>query len=306
MEMPGLDPSMGWRGVLPRVNPLDLPYSARYPLRMARASIPLFRWGGVAVRMHATLPVAPLLAAATGIASGTEYLRGIGVLMSLLLHAAVVEWAAQRRNGPPEEIVLTPFGSLRGREDAAPLPPGDAMSPLIVSFLAHLAAAFLCHHTAGLLEDTSDWKTGGAWNYLAQFNVLLGLLNLLPATPLTGAQRLQAVLNMQGGHLLRAGICRRAGRTSAFLLAVWGLWPPIHTIALFWALLIAHAATIPARTGPLPFMPSAGDPNHLSQDEIVIGPPPYAHMEKTGAPEARFRASDLLQQLRAGLDRLWS
>jgi Zn-dependent protease len=190
-------------------------------------TFPFGRVAGVAVRLHAGFPLLLLALCALGFRAGRVPLvayvlgGGIGILVHEIGHAV----AARRLGYPVREVVIHP---LRGSFiTSADFHPADLIRVALAGPVANLALmlavyAYLALAGAPALSTAELKRVAGADVLIPLLiaNLLLGLLNLLPAFPLDGALALRSLL-AQRGDATAAGL--RVAQLSlifAFLLAL--------------------------------------------------------------------------------------
>lgn len=187
-------------------------------------TVSLGRWGGLNVRLHASLLVCAVitvyLCSQTDVSRVAEYsLLGLGILLvSVLLHEVGHLLAAVRLGGRAECMVLGPLGGLT--LPAVPPDPkrevlvalaGPAVNLLVVLLVApplviaevSLSDLMLSPLNPRGLFEGDTWLVG--LRLTCWINALL-LLNLFPAYP------------MDGGHALAAMLRPAFGRRAAVLI----------------------------------------------------------------------------------------
>ena len=167
-----------------------------------------FSAGAVRVRLHPLLPAIAAAAVLTG--HGVGLLAGV---LALLLHESGHGLAARCLGLSISELEFTPFGGVMTVEDA------DRLSPLrrILFSAAGPAFSFLGCFSAGMLL-----QQGAPFSWAQRFagcNLLLCLVNLLPALPLDGGEMLLALLTLRFPRALAARILSVLGYCLGALLA---------------------------------------------------------------------------------------
>lgn len=155
----------------------------------------LFSLGGTAVYLH----LATLLFAAYMVLLGHGGVLGISML-SILLHETAHAAVAAAFGKPPEEIEITPLGAVMRLEHEAELP----LCRRFLMLAAGPVMSFLLCWAAILL---TSWNRISVHTGRLMFccNVMLLLLNLLPALPLDGGRMLALLL---GIWLRQETVCR--------------------------------------------------------------------------------------------------
>ncbi|MGA3082965.1 MAG: peptidase M50, partial [Terracidiphilus sp.] len=174
-------------------------------------SIPLGRWMGVELRVHAFFPL--LLVVCLGLSGSDHILGGFGLFLVLVGAVAVREtarllvaaWLGLRLRA----ILLLPIGGLYAYADPESQENcnqgGGQFAMALAGPLANLSTALLL--AAAFLGASGDLKLfdhpwiSAAWlvRSMVWMQAGLGLLHLLPAYPL------------DGGRLLRGSFARKAG-----------------------------------------------------------------------------------------------
>lgn len=167
------------------------------------------RIGPYSVRVHALLPILWLLAAHMGLGA-----QAAAFLPALAVHEAAHLLAAKCCSIPVEGLELTPLGAsirLRGPWNAHPLRivcmalAGPGASLLFLCLTAACAYAGALSPEKALL--------------LIRPNVLLALVNLVPALPLDGGRALCALLSVRSGVTKAVRIGVMLGYAFSALLA---------------------------------------------------------------------------------------
>ncbi|MFD0514377.1 site-2 protease family protein [Streptomyces aureus] len=192
---------------------------------------------GVPVRAHWSVPLIMLLLA-YGLAGRTlpAYAPGwapvvyavagvVGALLllaSLVVHEAAHALTARRAGIPVRDVTLWALGGMT-RMDR----PTTARAAFVVAVSGPLASLLLGGATiAGAVgvHAALGWRMPVAMlGWLGGMNVLLGVFNLLPATPLDGGRVLQAVLWWRTRDRERAQLAAgRSGQVIGMVLAVLG------------------------------------------------------------------------------------
>ena len=195
-----------------RGNVATAPCEAAYNTPMRLWSLPAGRYFGVEVRLHASVLLLLAMAAGFGALAGTAPGRVFALWFLLLLAVAVREiaraLAAAWFGLELRAILLLPtggllsWGSLESAERAATPEierPLAAVGPVASILFGLLLAGLILASAPGISVTARPWITpthllrAAVW-----MNLLLGIVNLLPAFPLDGA------------HLVRTGYVRGA------------------------------------------------------------------------------------------------
>lgn len=254
------------------------------------------RIAGIPIRVHVTLLI--LLPVFLWNFPSSLWLPGLaavaGLFASIALHELGHALVALRFGCRARDIVLLPIGGVAQLENLPRHPRQEmliAAAGPAVSFLLALAGA-----TASAL-----FAAGGAHvaalvaEMLGRANLTLALFNLIPSFPMDGGRVFRAFLSPFLGRLLATRIATWIGRAFAFGLGVWSLWPPMELLTLVLSIFLFQAAgaewqqtLVQEFTRPQgsfggfagPFAPTPGA--RRVDDEIVVGPPPYARRAQPG------------------------
>lgn len=228
------------------------------------SSVRMGRVLGVPLRIHWTVPILVVLfgyslgnqtlpAWVPEQSNATYAVAGLAgallLVVSLLAHEAAHAITAGKKGIPVQNITLWALGGMT--EMGKPRAPGAAFLVAVSGPLTSLvvgAAAF----GAGLgLNALTGWAVPAAvMVWLGWVNFVLGVFNLLPATPLDGGRVVQALMWWRTGDRDRAErTAARSGQVFGFLLiavgwisvlggAFSGLW---LTIIGFFIMIVANA-----------------------------------------------------------------
>ncbi len=208
---------------------------------MSAWSVNLGRWGGVQIRLHASLLF---------VSVGVMYLAGRDrhtaeglVLLSVLLVSVLVHefghlWAAVRSGGSCDLLVLGPLGGL-----AHPQVPHDPPVDLKVALAGPFFSGLVCLASGALLLAVFDGvdfvlllnplgfpgaivegPTIVMWLQMVFWvNWVLVVLNLLPAFPADGARALRSLFWPAVGHRSAVQLAARISlvTAAALLLLAW-------------------------------------------------------------------------------------
>lgn len=243
---------------------------------------------GIPIHAHVTLlimlPIVALnMAQSTGISFLGGLLGGLGFFASIVLHELGHSLVALRKGCRVREIMLLPIGGV-AQLDRMPTRPRDefhvAIAGPAVSLGLYLAGRLLAHAARGI----GFHSAARVFAMLGAVNFMLALFNLLPSFPMDGGRIFRAWLTPKLGRLIATRIASGVGRFMAVIFGIIALFrfdPFLLLIALF----IYQAADAEYRmvhfqesarawgprswTGAEPLRPGR-------DDEIRVGPPPYA------------------------------
>lgn len=191
------------------------------------SSVPLLRLGAVSVRAHWSLLVAVILFAAllAGVVLpesaphrsavaywGTAAVTSLAFFVTLLAHEFAHAVAARHYGLPVRRITLWMLGGATELTGDPPTPRADAVVAGIGPAVSLLIGGVLWGVLA-LSGGAAGSLPVVALAWLAGVNLLLGVFNLLPGTPLDGGRLLRAILWWRTGDRARAvAASSRAGR----------------------------------------------------------------------------------------------
>ncbi|MEU9546239.1 MULTISPECIES: site-2 protease family protein [Streptomyces] len=202
-----------------------------------KGSFQIGRVFGVPLRMHWSVPLLVVLIAyglghdtlpawlpgrSTIVYTFMSLAGAVLLVASLLLHEATHAATARRNNVPVEDVTLWAMGGMTrtGKPGTAPVALAVAASGPMTSLLVGGVAL-----AAGAgLHSVSGWAVPAALLvWLGWANLLLGVLNLLPAVPLDGGRVLHAALWWRTGERDRAELAAdRGGQVVGMLLMAVG------------------------------------------------------------------------------------
>jgi len=249
----------------------------------------LGRVAGIPIRVHGSLLIllllmllqVPLSLWPVGLAAAA------GLFGSIALHEVGHSLVSAAFGCPARDIVLLPIGGV-ARLACLPRNPRHEM------WIAAAGPAVSLGLAGGFtLVDAVSGRAAPALaavaDLLASVNLSLALFNLIPSFPLDGGRIFRAWLSPKIGRLLATRIASWIGQGFALLLVVWGLLPPMRLMTAGIGFFLFHAAGAEWRQtaatalrgaspddaapwlGPLGW----GDPRRID-DDVVVGPPPYA------------------------------
>jgi Zn-dependent protease len=200
------------------------------------SSLPLFRVGGIQVRLHRSwfLIFALILVSLSwgylpratpdqpGVAYWVAGLAGtLLFFLSLLVHELSHSFVARAAGIQVPAITLFLFGGV-SEMDKEPDSPGTELRVAIVGPLSSLSLALAFWLIRGAIPPGLE-LTHTVVGYLAFLNAALGVFNLLPGYPLDGGRVLRAIVWWRTGSLRRATrIAADAGKGLAFGLMLLG------------------------------------------------------------------------------------
>lgn len=228
---------------------------------------------GIALKIHATFPLALLYAAyqfGSGAASRESQLLYAlyGALLVLvlffcvLLHELGHAVAALRLGVPVTEIVLLPIGGLAklkmikddAKQEFLIAGAGPLVNLLISLFLIPVLLIWLYFLYPEVMSSwQGQWRSGfwyvisyslraigqisvtGALTYILLSNILLVLFNLIPAFPMDGGRMFRAFLAWFLSYRTATVVAVRIGQLTALLFGFWGFRnnPSLIFVALF-------------------------------------------------------------------------
>ena len=204
---------------------------------MSAWSVNLGRWGGVQIRLHASLL---LLAVGVMYLAGPQFTAEGLVLLSVLLVSVLVHefghlWAAVRSGGSCDLLVLGPLGGL-----AHPQVPHDPSVDLKVALAGPFFSALVCLSSGALLlvvfggvdfitllnpvgfpGTIVEESTFVMWLQMVFWvNWVLVVFNLLPAFPADGARVLRSLFWPAIGYRSAVQLAARISLVTAAALLV--------------------------------------------------------------------------------------
>jgi len=255
-------------------------------------SLPVGRFFGVEVRLHSFFLLLLALALAFGALGGTAPSRVLGLWFLLLFAVAVREvaralaaaWYGLELRG----ILLLPtggllsWGSIDSAERASSTEierPLAAVGPIASIFFGLLLAGLILASAPGISVIARPWITpqhllrSAVW-----MNLMLGLINLLPAFPLDGGRLLRGGSFVQGapGGKERRGSPRpaRPGAFAMTLRSSIALWLAVGLViagllmANLWLLLLGGFLLIGAQMDTAG--PAASDSGEVRMRDIML------------------------------------
>lgn len=187
---------------------------------------------GIRVRMHVLLAVLGVL---LYLARGPAGALGFAVLFAAVFAHELGHALAARQLGlGVADITLGPFVSMariHGSESSRIEALVAVAGPVVNLALAALAGALTL--ALGAFVPDALARGGHAEQLLAQtllFNLLLGVLNLVPAFPTDGGRILRAWLARRHGWLAATETAVRIGSAAAFVCAVAGIFGVFSTV----------------------------------------------------------------------------
>ena len=188
---------------------------------------------GVEVRLHAYFLLLLALTMGAAPAAGADGTRGFGLWL-MVLAAVLIREVARAVGGAwmgleMNALLLLPTGGLMTFANGAELTPEMERSMAMVGPVANVVAALVL---AGLMlavaPGVSLWQqpwisVGHLLRALVWSNVLLAVLNLMPAVPLDAGRVVRAVMAKKRGMAVAAKAANGLSRMVALLLVFGGL-----------------------------------------------------------------------------------
>lgn len=258
------------------------------------------RIAGIPIRVHVTLLI--LLPVLLWIFPASQWVLGLtavaGLFACIALHELGHALVALRFGCRARDIVLLPIGGVAQLENLPRHPRQEmliaAAGPVVSVLLAVAGSA-----AAALLAAGGALAAAGVADILARANLTLALFNLIPSFPMDGGRIFRAFLSPFLGRLLATRIATWIGRAFAVGLGVWSLWPPMNPLPLALSIFLFQAAGAEWRQtlmqefarphGPFDGFADRFHPAPQARrvdDEIVVGPPPYARRAHPGGIRA--------------------
>jgi Zn-dependent protease len=217
----------------------------------------LFRVAGIALEVHPTFYVLPVLIGLNGYADGgwEEMLLGWGALLlvytCVVLHEFGHALTARALGLPVWRIVLLPIGGMAmlGRLPRRPCTELliVAAGPLVNFVIAGICLGLLRGWPDGwVVYDPDSWgyleTSGISVNDLLRFllasNIFLGCFNLLPAFPMDGGRVLRALLALRFDYLRATWYALLIGRAVAVVALVFALWAHLYMLAILFGFIL--------------------------------------------------------------------
>lgn len=247
---------------------------------------------GIPIRVHLTLVVfLPLMALALSARLGPNLLVSFATLAaffaSIALHELGHAVVAMRYGCGVRQILLLPIGGVAQLSHIPSEPRAEVQialaGPAVSLFLfaaAGLAARALAVFGAGSLVLV-------LW-LVSIMNLCLALFNLLPSFPMDGGRAFRALMTPRWGRKKATFVASRIGRSLAVVFGIIGLLQ-FHLILIAIAVFIFHAAGAEYRMLLVKERFPHLDPDR--EDNVVVGPPPYARFQglRSARPLRRSR-----------------
>ncbi|MBN2683915.1 MAG: site-2 protease family protein [Pontiellaceae bacterium] len=165
-------------------------------MRLKNNAILIGKVAGIPIRLHISLPIVVLIFAGT---AGSGFLvviiLALGLFGSVALHELGHSLVAQKKGSYIHEIVLYPFGGAAKIMNIPKKPMDEIWVALAGPGVSLVLALFFQGIGVGIT------------NHLSSINWMLFLFNMLPIFP------------MDGGRVLRAGLCMKKSRVEATRIA---------------------------------------------------------------------------------------
>ena len=206
-------------------------------------SIPIFRAGGILVRIHVTflLLIAFLAYVYYQKAGSAVALAQITFILLLfvcvLLHEFGHAIAAKAYGIKTPDITLLPIGGV-ARLERMPDKPSQELVVALAGPAVNVVIAFALFLVVGFrgVADPGTVQAPNMLRQLMQINVVLVVFNLIPAFPMDGGRVLRALLATRLNYARATQIAATVGQGCAFVFGFWGLTkghPMLIFIALF-------------------------------------------------------------------------
>jgi Zn-dependent protease len=195
---------------------------------MSAGSIRLGRLFGIPVLAHWS---AALIAAVIGLnlvsmagpAAGVVAIGGFA--LSILLHEVAHALAARRFGVRTLSIELWALGGVARLDRESPSPRADGVIAAAGPALSLALGGAMLGTFLALRPYDLPAEIVGVVGWLGLVNLILGVFNLLPGSPLDGGRILRAVRWHQHGDRFRAALeAARAGQVVGWLIAALGVW----------------------------------------------------------------------------------
>ncbi len=173
-----------------------------------------------------------------------------------MLHELGHSLAGRRYGIPTRSITLYPIGGVAELEGIPREPKqeliialaGPAVNVVIAAILMPLVFLFGFGMPAGVVPTT----VGQFVTTLAAANIVLVLINMIPAFPMDGGRVLRALLAMGGNYRWATNVAARIGQGMAILfvlagLGVFGFWNPLLIVIGGFIFLAAGSERLAAR-----------------------------------------------------------
>ncbi len=282
---------------------------------MMNQSYLLGRVFGIPIRVHFTLLVlAPVLALMVTRGFGLLALL-VGLVLVAMFFASValhelghsvvaIHYGCQVR-----QIMLLPIGGVAQLSHMPANPKQEmqiALAGPAVSLLLFLTLSMAARLTLGMgLPQTAMLLAT-----VGHLNLVLVLFNLLPSFPMDGGRVFRAFMTPRVGRLAATRMASQVGRFMAWVFGLYGLltfYPFLIVIAIFihqaagaeYRMVVQQEAQKQGVGFPFSAPMAAGRPSSLglSDDEVVVSPPPYERDPDSPAARGRRMQQDLFDRL---------
>jgi Zn-dependent protease len=212
-------------------------------------SLPIFRVGGIQLRIHITFLLIIVWLAFGYYAQGGSAAAASRVIFVLLLFLCVVlhefghAFAAKAFGINTPDITLLPIGGV-ARLERMPEEPVQELIIAVAGPLVNVVIAlglFVVGGAQGLF-NRSTVEGGGLIAQLLTINIVLVLFNLLPAFPMDGGRVLRALLATRMSYARATQVAATVGQGFAFIFGALGLFGP-NPFLLFIALFVYIGAS---------------------------------------------------------------
>lgn len=160
------------------------------------------------------------------------------LLLGVVAHELAHALTAVRCGGRVRDVVLWPLGGLTRFDEALPTYRAD----ILVSLSGPAANLALWGLASLALFSEGSWGRAAGWfiEQSVRFNLLLFVVNIIPAPPLDGSHALQAVLEKRLGHARGGLLAARVGIGGGILLVLIG----VYRGEIFWMVLGAFSVAL--------------------------------------------------------------
>jgi stage IV sporulation protein FB len=195
-------------------------------------SIPIFRAGGIQVRIHITFLLLLAWLGAGYYIQGGSTVAFARVLFILLLFACVLlhefghAIAAKSFGIRTPDITLLPIGGVARMERMPDKPVQElivALAGPAVNVVIAIGLFLVTGITGAFAEPNASVESPNFLQQLMVINVVLVLFNLIPAFPMDGGRVLRALLATRLNYARATQIAANVGQFCAFAFGLWGL-----------------------------------------------------------------------------------
>ncbi len=227
--------------------------------------IPLFRFKGIDVQLHASFVIYAVLVLVFGVARGSPWQVNVESMIILwgivLIHEFGHCFTARWVGGDADHILMTPLGGLAfATPPRRPLPTfltvagGPAVNVIICLITGSLLWAILRWGHTSLyrsLFDFDGWLSPQfhlSWIYVVSMALLL--FNLLPIFPLDGGRMLQSILWPKFGWYKSMLFACNTGIIGAVVMAMISIATGQVLMIILWGSLLFYCVQLLRRSKP--------------------------------------------------------